>query len=31
MAQRPDGSVEVLLSDAECKGVEGGKRVRMGG
>ncbi|OJA09244.1 hypothetical protein AZE42_09218 [Rhizopogon vesiculosus] len=30
MAQRPDGSVDVLLSDAEYEGGEGGKRVRVG-
>ena len=30
MAQRLNGSVEVLLSDAECEGGEDGKRVRVG-
>ena len=30
MARRPNGSVEVLLIDAECEGGEDGKRVRVG-
>jgi len=30
MAQRPNGSVEVLLSDVECEGGDDGRRVRMG-
>ena len=30
VAQRPNGSVEVLLSDVECEGGDDGKRVRVG-
>jgi len=30
MAQKPKGSIEVLLSDAACEGGEEGVRVRVG-